>query len=201
MKLTANDRRALRNPLLVLGAAVLLSMAMVFFSRQAQMRSTNLFERQQAALREAQERFRKSGDEKAKILRYREDFLALQRQGFVGEERRIDWVEALRAAGLGLGMSGVSYQIEARRALPAQSEAGRYRLRQSVMKVGMGLLHEEDLMRFIRALERQQAGLFSLRACSLARRASAEADKQPNLQAECSLAWLSIGEEMAQLRP
>lgn len=199
MKFTASDWHALRNPILTLSAILLLGIALVFFSHQQLVQTRGLLKTKEAALHEAQRRLHKSGEEKDKILRYRAEFLALQQRGFIGEEQRINWVDALRAASLSLKMFGVNYQIEAQQpdAAPVAPDAGPYRLHQSVMKINMGLLHEEDVLRFVNALAQQQSGVFSLRECSLQRQGSAKAENirvQPHLQADCSLAWLTISE-------
>ena len=113
MKLTGADWRALRYPLLALVAALLASAALVFFTRQELDQEKSRNTSQEGVLREARERLQKSGEEKDRILRYRASFIALQQRGFVGEEQRINWVDALRAASLSLKMFGVNYQIEA----------------------------------------------------------------------------------------
>lgn len=206
MKLTVADWHFLRAPLLTLLATLLLGSALVFFTYQQFKQATDALKQQQGALQEARNRLHKSGDEKDRILRYRADFLALQQRGLIGEEQRINWVDALRAASLQLKMFGVNYQIEAQQAYqsPAVTDAGPYRLRQSVMKINMGLLHEEDLPRFMTALADLQAGFFILRECDLQRQGSARKEAtgvQPHLNADCSLAWLSMSEGKGEERP
>jgi len=206
MKLTGADWRALRYPLLALVAALLASAALVFFTRQELNQEKSRNTSQEGVLREARERLQKSGEEKDRILRYRASFIALQQRGFVGEEQRINWVDALRAASLSLKMFGVNYQIEAQQPYqsPAVTDSGPYRAHQSPMKISLGLLHEEDLMRFVNALTGQQAGIFTLRECSLQRQSAGKVENarvQPNLQADCSLAWLSISEAKGAENP
>lgn len=206
MKLSGADWQALRYPLLALLAALLLGAALVFFTRQGLNQAGAQLAKQEQALREARDRLHKSGEEKDKILRYRAAYIDLQQRGFVGEEQRINWVDALRAASLNLKMFGVSYQIEAQQpyGAPLGMDVSPYRVRQSVMKISLGLLHEEDLMRFMQALTAQQAGIFMLRECSLQRQGAGRAESlkvQPNLQADCSLAWLSISEAKGAEQP
>lgn len=199
MRLTAADWQVLRKPALTLAAALLLGAALVYFSQRELNRARVQQKAQESALHEARNRLHKSGDEKERILRYRSDYMALQQIGFVGEEQRINWVDALRAASLSLKMFGVSYQIEAQQPYvsPITADAGAYRLQQSVMKISMALLHEEDLPRFLTALEEQRAGIFAVRECSLQRQGGARVENlrmQPHLQADCSLLWLTISE-------
>lgn len=202
MTWTAADWRFLRAPLLTLLAVLLLGAAMVFWSHQWLDQSQGVLKQQQDALQEARNRLHKSGDEKERILRYRGAFLALQQSGMIGEEQRINWVDALRAASLQLKMFGINYQIDAQQAYqsPAITDAGPYRLRQSVMKINMGLLHEEDLPRFMTTLASLEAGFFIIRECDLQRQGSARSEVvgvQPHLNTECSLAWLTMSEGKA----
>lgn len=206
MKLTAADWRFLRASLLVLSATLLLGSTLVFFTYQHFNQSRAALKQQQGALREAHDRLHKSGDEKDTILRYRAAYLALQQHGLVGEEQRINWVDALRAASLQLKMFGVNYQIEAQQAYqsPAVTDTGPYRLRQSAMKINMGLLHEEDLPRFLKALAEQDAGFFIVRECDMQRQSLAMNESvgmQPHLGADCSLAWLTMSEGKVEERP
>lgn len=202
MKWTAADWRFLRAPLLTLLAVLLLGGAMVFFTHQWLDQSRGVFKQQEGALLDARNRLHKSGDEKERILRYRDAFLSLQQHGLIGEEQRINWVDALRAASLQLKMFGINYQIDAQQAYqsPAVKDAGPYRLRQSVMKINMGLLHEEDLPRFMATLASLDAGFFIIRECDLQRQGSGRSEAvgvQPHLNAECSLAWLTMSEGKA----
>jgi hypothetical protein len=206
MKWTAADWQFLRAPLLTLLATLLLGAGLVFFTYQHFIQSKNAHQQQQGALQEASKRLHKSGDEKDTILRYRAAFLDLQQRGLIGEEQRINWVDALRAASLQLKMFGVSYQIEAQQAFqsPAVTDTGPYRLRQSMMKINMGLLHEEDLPRFMAALAAQHAGFFMARECEMQRQGTATNESvgvQPHLGAECSLAWLTMSEGKGEERP
>lgn len=200
MRFASSDFHALRYPLAALTVACLAGAALVFLTHQAVKAGEARQAKQEAVLREARERLYRSGEEKEKILRYRPAFAELERRGFVGEEQRINWVDALRAASLRLKMFGVSYQIDAQQPHGGLEglDTGAYRLRQSLMKVSMGLLHEEDLMRFIDTMAEQQAGVFILRECGLKRKAVAKVETagvMPHLEAECSLAWLSLAQE------
>ncbi|MEW5942832.1 MAG: hypothetical protein AB1710_03140 [Pseudomonadota bacterium] len=200
MKFSAADLRALRRPLLALAAVALLGGAGALHTGRELRDARERLAKQQSELLEARQRLQKAGEEKAVILRYLPDFLRLQQQGFIGAEQRINWLEALRAANLRVKLFGVDYRIEAQQPSPLPVDTGSYRLRQSPARISLGLLHEEDLMRFIDELSAQQAGIFALRECVMQRRAAAKAGSdrlQPHLQAECSLAWLTIANDEA----
>lgn len=206
MKWSMADWLFLRMPMLVLLGVLLVGAGLVFFTHQQLELSRGEQNKQQASFREAGNRLHKSGGEKEKILLYRPAFLALQNQGLVGEEQRINWIDALRAASLQLKMFGVSYLIDAQQTYPSPPgvDVGPYQLRQSVMKINMGVLHEDDLPRFMAALAETRAGFFVIKACELRRQASSKGENvgvMPHLNVDCSLAWLTMRESKGEERP
>jgi hypothetical protein len=192
------DLGTLRAPLIVLATVVALGAAAVSFT----MRLVNEAERksnvQQVALKEARNRYQRSGDEKDTIVRYLGDYEKLRREGVVGEERRINWIDGLRLANIQTELFGVDYQIGAQKPYPwgGASVAGGIELRQSEMKIRLPLLHEGDLLKFLETLEKQRVGLFTVNRCTLDRTTLSGASPryQPNLMAECDLSWVTLVE-------
>jgi hypothetical protein len=206
MSLSKADWLALRTPVAVM-LGVALCGALLVAGTHAALKKTNVsVTASERSLKEARDQLFKSGEEKNRILRYNRSYTDLQRTGFVGEEERINWVDALRATSLQLKLFGVNYQIAARQAYKPQGlpDTGHFYLYRSTMKLELGLLHEEDLMRFIDALARQQVGVFLLQACSLqnSRPGSAMPAKVgANLQASCTLDWMTLSEGKEQAAP
>ena len=206
MKLSNADWLALRAPITVIAVILLSGAALVASTHVALKKTKAAVIASEKSLKEAREQLYKSGEEKNRILRFSQSYLDLQQTGFIGEEERINWVDALRATSLQLKMFGANYQIEARQAYKPQGlpDMGNFHLYRSVMKLELGLLHEEDLMRFLAALASQKVGLFSLQACSLqnSRPAGAMQTKvQPNLKADCTIDWITLSEGKEQETP
>jgi hypothetical protein len=71
--------------------------------------------------------------------------------------------------------------------------AGPFRVYASTMRLSAGLVHEEDLLRLLEALERRAAGSFNVESCTIRRgRAGELAPFGENLQADCSLQWFTV---------
>ncbi len=90
---------------------------------------------------------------------------------------------------------GVDYQISTQQPYPYASELdpGQLTLYQSVMKINLRLPHEGDLMRFLGTLAQQGAGVFSVNQCVIERIDTGGSIRyQPNLRADCELAWITI---------
>lgn len=196
MKLTAKDVSAIRLPALAFVIAVAAAVALVQFwsdqRRQAEMQHRDL----SAALQEARIRLHRSGEERERILLYLPTYRELQKQGMVGTEQRINWLEGLRTANAQTGLFGVDYELGAQEPFPYAGKenplAGR--IYHSRMKLSFGVVHEGDLIRFFRVLAAQQVGMFALTGCILDRPPGAGSPKprQPNLSAQCDLSWLTI---------
>jgi hypothetical protein len=191
------DMSALRGALMLLGAIIAASAGAVVFSGKLVERARQEATRQHAALQEARLRYQRSGDEKETIVRYLGGYEQLQREGVVGEERRINWIDGLRTANIHSELFGVDYQIGVQQPYPGGTSYGGIEMRQSVMKIRLPLLHEADLLRFLDTLKRQQVGLFVVDQCLLDRinQAGGSPRYQPNLVAECSLTWITLPED------
>lgn len=186
--------KGLALPLLLLLVAVGATIAGVKYTGDQAGTARQKLTTQQAQMREAISRVQKSGAEKELIARYLPDYRKLAALGFVGDEQRINWLDALRNANQDGALFGISYDIAARQAYPyaALFSPGQMNLMQSVMKLRFPMLHEEDLPRLIESLRAQNAGVFFVDQCTLRRAANTQTTRfAPNMTAECQLAWIT----------
>ncbi|MBI4191567.1 MAG: hypothetical protein HY525_13640 [Betaproteobacteria bacterium] len=193
--MNASDLRALKAPLIALILMVAIGAGLVYYTnltlKQAQLASAQ----QQKQLRDARVRLQKSGDEKDIIVRYLRSYQYLQRLGFAGDEQRINWLDGLRVANQQTQLFGVDYEISTQQPYPYANELdpGQLTLHQSLMKLSIKLLHEDDLMRFLATLAKQGAGVFSVNQCVVDRLDTGGSIRfQPNLRADCELAWITV---------
>ena len=196
MRLISKDFDAIKLPLLALAIAVAASSVMVAFSSNQRSESEKQYRDQLTGLQDARTRYQRSGEERETVMHYLQAYRQLEKIGFVGAERRLNWVESLRAANTQAGLFGVDYQLSAQEPFPyvAKDNAIGDRLKHSRMRLSFGVLHEGELTRLFRALSAQQPGFFTLNSCSLDRagRRGAPVPRQANLTAECELSWLTI---------
>jgi hypothetical protein len=199
MNITGKDLTRLKFPALIFLAAVTIAVVLVSLSSGYRDRVERELGTQENALREARNRYHRSGDEREIILRDLPVYQQLQQQGFIGAERRINWLEGLRVANAEAGLFGVDYQLRPQEPFPFVDKSNPIapRVLRSEMNVSMGLVHEADLMRFLHALAAQQAGMFALTSCILERNglSSAPAPRQANLTAQCKLSWVTVPAE------
>jgi hypothetical protein len=204
MKITRQDIDALRVPLIALLATLVASAALIFVSGAVLESARELLSKREGELRQARLKIQNAGEEKELISRYLSGYQQLARAGFVGEEQRITWLDSLRAANEEARVFGVEYALSAQRPYlyAAEFNPGQLLLQESVMHLRFGMLHEEDLPRFLEALARKGGGYFTVDDCTLRRMRAPEAEIKPgqvdaNLQAECNLRWLTVRPQTA----
>jgi Tfp pilus assembly protein PilV len=193
--MNAAELKALQAPLIILVIVLGLGAGIVYQLDQTLSATKRELAQQQAQMREARTRLQKSGEEKELIVRYLPNYEYLQRIGFVGDEKRLNWLEGLRLSNQQAQLFGVQYQIGSQQQYPyaAELNPGQLTLHQSVMKLSFQLLHEGDLMSFLKALGKQGAGFFAVNECKLDRANTGGSIRfQPNLRADCDIAWITL---------
>ncbi|MEO7727750.1 MAG: hypothetical protein ABIS45_10900 [Burkholderiales bacterium] len=193
--MNASELRALQTPLIILIIVIGLGAGIIYHLDQTLGSIKRELTQEQGQMREARTRLQRSGDEKEIIVRELPSYKYLQRAGFVGDEQRLNWLEGLRLANQQARLFGVQYQIGSQQpyAYSAELDPGQLTLHQSVMKLSFQLLHEGDLMTFLSALGKQGAGFFAVNQCKLDRNnAGGNIRFQPNLHADCDIAWITL---------
>ena len=187
--------RALKAPLGTLATVIVIGASLHYYIDFTLTKAKRELARQQSKLRDARAQLQKARDENAIFARYLSRYQHLQRIGFIGDEQRINWLDALRFANQQTRLFGVDYQIGAQQPYPYASELdpGQLTLHQSVMKVTVKMLHEGDLIPFLGTLAQQQIGVFLVDQCTMKRDdITGSARNQPNVRADCELAWITL---------
>lgn len=200
MKLTPQDWQRLRNPLIALGIAFVVSALMVAYSQQHINAVEQGLQQQENKLNQARQRYQSSGMEKETIVTYLPIYQRLIKEGFIGEERRIEWVDNLRTIHQENKLFGINYSIASQEDYKPTFtlNTGPFVLRRSVMKLELSMLHEGDLANLIEALKAKETTPFIPRDCEITRVSTDITNKlTPNLLASCEIDWLTIREPQA----
>jgi hypothetical protein len=202
MNVALKDIASLGRPLLAVAVVLAVCAGGVYYSNALLKRSRTDLTAAQGQLNEARKRVQQSGDERDMISAYVGPYTALVERGVVGEEQRLNWVDALREANNQAKLFGVEYEVLAQQpyAFATEVQAEGLPVQQSIMKLKLGLLYEDDLLTFFRALQAQGAGAFAVNQCMI-ERVSREATRPanaPTLRAECELAWITIAAPAAE---
>ena len=199
MRLDSQDWLKLQTSLVILGLVLMLIALMLAFAQNYNTAQEQLLQSQQNLLSAARQRYQSSGMEKETIKEYLPQYQALINKGFVGEERRIEWVEALREQHKSNKLFGIKYSISQQQEYKPSfaTSVGGFMLHRSIMKLDLDMLHEGDILKLTESLSAENTAPFMLRDCEITRlNAGGALSNQliANLHAQCELDWLTMRE-------
>ena len=198
MRLDAKDWRNLRALLLTLSGSLLVLGLLIGFAYYYGQQQQKALENQKNQLNSARQHYLSSGSEKDIITEYLPKYQKLIDKGFVGEERRIEWVDELRKEHQLHKLFGIKYNISQQEDYKPTFalNLGGFALHRSVMELELDMLHEGDILKLTESLAESNAAPFILRDCEMIRLNNSTVFNQliPNLHAKCELDWLTIHE-------
>ena len=196
MSLSQQDWRKLRYPIIGLGAALILVGLLVSFADQYRAKNETALQIQLNLLNQARQKYQSSGLEKETIIQYLPKYNELLTSGFIGEERRIEWIETLRQIHAQHKLFSIDYSIglQERYKPSFLPNLGNFRLNRSVMSLKLDMLHEGDLLALLDGLH-EQTTPFIVRDCEIKRPIGAVVNTKnitSNMQANCEIDWLTL---------
>lgn len=196
MSISSQDWQKLRNPILGLGAALVFAGLFITFADQYRQKNTLALQTQQNLLNQARQKYQSSGLEKETITQYLPIYNDLLASGFIGEEKRIEWIESLRKIHAQNKLFSIDYSIGLQENYKPNflSNLGNFKLHRSVMKLNLDMLHEGDLLALIDGLQ-EQTTPFIVRDCEITRPIGAVINTKnisANLKAACEIDWLTL---------
>ena len=205
MKLTGSDFGRLRLSLL---AALLMiggGGGAAYLALDAAHHARNELAVAQKARDEIDAKWKRVRGEEAEIRRNLALYAALQARGVIGDERRLEWAELLKAISERLRLTGLRYEFSPQRALdtapPTASSASpalpvsqqAHDAYVSTLTLDVDLLHEEDLTRLLDDLRAQASALVQIKRCRVARLPrTSDGERRASLHAACQLDWITL---------
>lgn len=204
MKLIREDWSRLAYPLAGLALALIAAALLISVAYDRVTEAEQALQAQQQQLQQARSRYLASGQEKDTIATYLPSYKTLVEEGFIGEERRILWLDSIRNIHQQYKLFKITYAIGAQEPYtpPFAVDTGSFKLNRSVMQLELPMLHEGDILTFLQALRQQQRSPIIIRECELTRlRAIMDANITPNLLAKCELDWYTLREAQPGVSP
>lgn len=195
MNLSAEETRKLALPaialllLLAAGAALIWTVQRTHADESRQLAAARV-ERVQA-----RERLSRIAEEEREVKQKIEVYRRLKDLNIIGEERRLEWVDAMTRIRTQRELLDLRYLVERQRLL--NSVAGKpasVDFHASTMKVDLALLHEGDLLGFLSDLRASGNAYYSVQRCTINRtgQAVAGAVMAPRLRANCQIDLITI---------
>lgn len=189
---------AIKVPLVVLLAVTVLAGAGVWWSSEQLEQAKTARQQQTLANQAARDKLHRSDTEKQLIQQYQGAYRALGARGVIGAENRLAWLESVQQANRDAQLYGLDYSLDPREVALVPLSLGQTNssvtLRQTVMRIKMPILVEDDLTHFLDALQQRTQGLYRVRMCQISHAAAAplQAINRPELEVECELLWYTV---------
>lgn len=198
MNVTRDDVKRLRAPL-ALAIAMIAVGAVCLFSSESYLDSVRKIRDASRSSRVgSQERVLRVSEEEREIRENLVDFEQMRQQGMLSDQNRIDWIESIARIKNDRKLFEIKYRIEAQRALdyPGAVSISDGDFVVSRMRLDMLLLHENDLLDFLRDLQAAKKAYVSVRQCAVTRidrgPAANPTALQPRLRADCQVDLVSV---------
>ena len=198
MKQVKRDWKYLGEGMLLPGASLVVTLIALVLSNWFHDKQQSLHEEYSSNLEAIHDEYDALVYRRLLTERYYRRYKEFQDLGFVGRERRLDWVQTIRASAKSLDLPSVSYSVEPQLQLiqPVRSESPNAKIQifGSQLELKIGLIHELDLLRFFDRLEGEAPGLMRVDRCDLARQRepSEPLVAATNILASCSMKMFSV---------
>jgi hypothetical protein len=196
MRLADIEWPLLRGAVGIFCLSLLLGALVLAVSAHFRDQKARLFKEQEAQFRDISHKYSVLNEKRQILKLHYPRFVKFHDQGIIGQEQRLNWVETLKSAGAKLKIPSLRYEIDLRQPYTPDFSlsAGPYQIYTSTMRLDLGMLHEGDLVRLLQELDKNAAGLYSIKEYSLKRLgAQLKHDLNgQNLSAECRLLWYTI---------
>ncbi len=162
--------------------------------------------KQQLAVAQAErmqngERLARIAEEEREVKEKIEVYQQLKQFNILGEERRLEWADAIARIRAQRDLLDVRYRVERQRLLVSlPGKPATVDFFASTMKVNLALLHEEDLVRFLADLRNSGNAYYMVKRCALSRTGQAATGTGivPRLRAECDIDLVTLRDRAAK---
>ena len=201
MNFTAEEARKLALPLLACllliggGAALIAQVRSVLARDNQELAGAN---RQRA---EANQRLARIAEEEREVNEKLALYRRLKALHIIGPERRLEWADTMAHIRTSRELLDLRYQVERQQLLVSvPGKPANVDFYSSTMKVDLALLHEGDLLGFLKDLRDSGNAYYSIRRCDISRTGQAPTGISivPRLHATCDIDLITILDRAAK---
>ena len=195
MNLTREEWRKLAPPLVA--AVVLLGagLALIVSAGATRAGAQRQLAQAQDERKQNTERLARIAEEEREVSEKLDVYKQLKRLNILGEERRLEWADAITRIRTERELLDLSYRVERQKLLKSlPGKPGSVDFYASTMNVSLDLLHEEDLLRFLGDLRNSGNAYYVVKACNVQRTGQAATGTTitPRLRAQCEIDLVTV---------
>ena len=201
MSFTRDELKNLLLPALITLALLAAGVALIWSADNALAGARIELAAAQAERRQNAERLARISEEEREVSEKLDVYRRLGQLNILGEERRLEWADAITRIRGERELLDLRYRVERQRLLTsAPGKPANVDFFASTMKVELALLHEEDLLRFLADLRNSGNAFYSVQRCVLSRtgQAATGVGITPRLRAECEIDLVTIIDRAAK---
>jgi len=185
----------LRRPAIIFLILVISSVVFYFGGLQFKNSENERFTKVKNALSSSHSALNKKSKEIALVDDYLDAYKALNDNGFIGDERRLSWVESIKETNKEIKLPSFNYTILAQKDFSRKGLKQNKRVKAMAyqIKIDLGVLHEEDIFKVFKLLDENVQSHFVVDACevSIGQNKELKIDKA-NLKAHCIVNWVHL---------
>jgi hypothetical protein len=200
MTFTREEMQKLALPLLLALALLAVGIALTLGGNAALASANRQFAAAEAERKQAAERLARISEEEREVKEKLDVYKQLKSLNILGEEQRLEWADAIQRIRMQRELLDLSYRVDRQRLLvSAPGKPANVDFHASTMRVQLGLLHEEDLLRFLADLRDSGNAYYSVKRCTLTRMGPVSgAQISPRLRGDCEIDLVTIIDRAAK---
>lgn len=185
----------LRRPIIIFLILVASSLFFYFAGKHYKDSAQELFNTAKNSLSTSHSKLKRQFNEIKLIDGYMSQYKELNNHAFIGEERRLSWLESIQASNQEIKLPKFNYSIRPQENFirPGLKQSKNVKAMASKMDIDLGILHEEDVFNVFDLLNKHVQSYFIIEACEFSKIQKSEltVDKA-NLLAHCVLNWVHL---------
>ena len=201
MTLTREELQRLALPLLIAVALIATGAGIIYGTGEGLRVAQARLAVAQNERRQSAERLARIAEEEREVSQKIDVYKQLKSLNILGEERRLEWADAINRIRVQRELLDVRYRVERQKLVTsAAGKPASVDFFASTMRVELQLLHEEDLLRFLADLRASGNAYYSVKKCVLTRTGQpvGGTTMTPRLSAQCDIDLITIIDRAAK---
>jgi len=201
MNFSAEQLRKLAAPLAMLVALLAAGAGLIYWLEQEQRAAHQQLAGAREQRNQARDRLTRIADEEKEVSDKLEVYRRLKSLHILGEEQRLEWADAMTRIRNARELLDLRYSVGRQQTIASvPGKPANVDFYASTMKVDIALLHEGDLLGFLRDLRESGNAFYSVKRCAIRRTGIAATGTSivPRLRAECDIDLITIIDRAAK---
>lgn len=201
MNFSSEELKKLAVPLVLLLALLAAGGSLIYWMEREQRAAGQQLAAARTERAQVRERLTRIAEEEKQVNDKLEVYRRLRSLHILGEEQRLEWADAMTRIRTSRELLDLRYTVERQRTLVSvPGKPANVDFFASTMKVDIALLHEGDLLAFLRDLRESGNAYYSVKRCMITRTGTAPTGLSivPRLRGDCDIDLITIIDRAAK---